>query len=195
MNLHIGLLPRVIIAIILGVALGNVLSEGWVRVFVTFNGLFGQFLGFMIPLIIVGLVTPAIADIGRGAGRLLLLTVAIRASTVAGLLVCTILCNPLTYLPLYYLAWWTGDLLLPGRASWAVLRASFETMRAAPLAEALTVAAHMGVDAAVVLLVGGLVLALPLALCSYPAACRFFLMVERKRREKHRLDAAGGQAG
>ena len=115
--------------------------------------------------------------------------------TVAGLLVCTILCNPLTYLPLYYLAWWTGDLLLPGRASWAVLRASFETMRAAPLAEALSVAAHMGVDAAVVLLVGGLVLALPLALCSYPAAYRFFLMVERKRREKHRLDAAGGQAG
>ena len=114
---------------------------------------------------------------------------------MAGLLVCTILCNPLTYLPLYYLAWWTGDLLLPGRASWAVLRASFETMRAAPLAEALTVAAHMGVDAAVVLLVGGLVLALPLALCSYPAAYRFFLMVERKRREKHRLDAAGGQAG
>lgn len=126
---------------------------------------------------------------------ILLLTVATRASTVAGLLVCTIICNPLTYLPLYYLAWWTGDLLLPGRASWAVLRASFETMRAAPLAEALTVAAHMGVDAAVVLLVGGLVLALPLALCSYPAACRFFLMVERKRREKHRLDAAGGQAG
>ena len=126
---------------------------------------------------------------------ILLLTVLTRASTVAGLLVCTILCNPLTYLPLYYLAWWTGDLLLPGRASWAVLRASFETMRAAPLAEALTVAAHMGVDAAVVLLVGGLVLALPLALCSYPAAYRFFLMVERKRREKHRLDAAGGQAG
>ena len=47
--LRIGLLPRVIIAIILGVALGNVLTEGWVRVFVTFNGLFSQFLGFMIP--------------------------------------------------------------------------------------------------------------------------------------------------
>ena len=73
--LRIGLLPRVIIAIILGVALGNVLTEGWVRVFVTFNGLFSQFLGFMIPLIIIGLVTPAIGDIGRGAGKLLLITV------------------------------------------------------------------------------------------------------------------------
>ena len=73
--LRIGLLPRVIIAIILGVALGNVLTEGWVRVFVTLNGLFSQFLGFMIPLIIIGLVTPAIGDIGRGAGKLLLITV------------------------------------------------------------------------------------------------------------------------
>ena len=68
--LRIGLLPRVIIAIILGVALGNMFSEGWVRVFITFNALFSQFLGFMIPLI-----TPAIGDIGRGAGKLLLITV------------------------------------------------------------------------------------------------------------------------
>lgn len=73
--LRIGLLPRVIIAIILGVALGNMFSEGWVRVFITFNALFSQFLGFMIPLIIIGLVTPAIGDIGRGAGKLLLITV------------------------------------------------------------------------------------------------------------------------
>ena len=73
--LRVGLLPRVILAIILGVALGNVLTAGWVRVFVTFNALFSQFLGFMIPLIIIGLVTPAIGDIGRGAGKLLLITV------------------------------------------------------------------------------------------------------------------------
>lgn len=85
---RIGLLPRIIIAIVLGIALGNVLSENWVRLFVTFNGLFSQFLGFMIPLIIVGLVTYAIADIGRGAGRLLLITVAIAYvdTVLAGLL-------------------------------------------------------------------------------------------------------------
>lgn len=73
----IGLLPRILLAIVLGVLLGQVLSEGWVRVFTTFNGVFGQFLGFLIPLIIIGLVTPAIADIGRTAGRLLLITVGI----------------------------------------------------------------------------------------------------------------------
>ena len=82
------LLPRIVIAIILGVLIGNVLPEAWVRVFVTFNDMFSQFLGFLIPLIIVGLVVPAIADIGHSAGRLLLLTVglAYADTIVAGLL-------------------------------------------------------------------------------------------------------------
>ena len=84
----IGLLPRIIIAIVLGVLIGNMLPEGWVRVFVTFNYVFSQFLGFLIPLIIIGLVAPAIADIGRAAGKLLLLTVglAYADTIIAGLL-------------------------------------------------------------------------------------------------------------
>lgn len=45
-----------------------------VRIFVTFNGIFSEFLNFSIPLIIVGLVTVAIADIGKGAGKMLLVT-------------------------------------------------------------------------------------------------------------------------
>ncbi len=84
----VGLLPRIIIAIVMGILIGNVLPEGWVRVFVTFNYVFSQFLGFLIPLIIIGLVTPAIADIGKAAGRLLLLTVglAYADTIIAGLL-------------------------------------------------------------------------------------------------------------
>lgn len=73
-RIHIGLLPRIIIAIALGIALGNILNAPLVSVFVTFNGLFSEFLNFIIPLIILGLVTPAIADIGKGAGKMLLLT-------------------------------------------------------------------------------------------------------------------------
>ncbi len=70
----IGLLPRVIIAIILGVLCGTFFPDWAVRCFVTFNSIFSHFLSFLIPLIIVGLVTPAIADIGKGAGKLLLIT-------------------------------------------------------------------------------------------------------------------------
>ena len=87
-KVKVPLLARIVIAIILGVLLGNVFNEPLVRCFLTFNGIFSQFLGFMIPLIIVGLVTPAIADIGHGAGKLLLATVGLAfADTIlAGLL-------------------------------------------------------------------------------------------------------------
>lgn len=70
----IGLLPRILVAIALGIGCGLFAPPGGVRLFVTFNNLFSSFLQFLIPLIIIGLVTPAIADIGKGAGRLLLLT-------------------------------------------------------------------------------------------------------------------------
>ena len=75
--MKIGLLGRILIAIALGIALGHVFTLPWVRIFATFNSIFGPFLGFIIPLIILGLVTPAIADIGKGAGKLLLITVGI----------------------------------------------------------------------------------------------------------------------
>lgn len=70
----IPLLLKIIVAIILGALLGLVAPGVVVRVMNTFCSIFSQLLGFMIPLIIVGLVTPAIARVGRGAGRMLLLT-------------------------------------------------------------------------------------------------------------------------
>ena len=73
-RIKVSLLARVVIAIVLGILLGQFLPEGIARVFVTFNSLFGNFLSFSIPLIILGLVTPAIGDLGKGAGWLLALT-------------------------------------------------------------------------------------------------------------------------
>ncbi|MGP9680393.1 MULTISPECIES: dicarboxylate/amino acid:cation symporter [unclassified Brachybacterium] len=72
-----GLLPRILLAIVLGIVLGLVMPEAVARVFTTFNGLFSGFLGFLIPLIIVGLVTPAIGELGHGAGKMLAATAGI----------------------------------------------------------------------------------------------------------------------
>ena len=76
-KIKIPLLPRIIIAIVLGITFGQFFPEWAVRIFATFNSIFSNFLTFLIPLIIVGLVTPAIADIGKSAGKLLLVTVII----------------------------------------------------------------------------------------------------------------------
>lgn len=85
-KIKIGLLPRIIIAIGLGVLCSTFFPVWAVRIFTTVNGIFGNFLSFSIPLIILGLVAPGIADLGKGAGRLLGITAALAyASTlVAG---------------------------------------------------------------------------------------------------------------
>lgn len=69
-----GLLPKIIIAILLGIGCGLFFPDWLVRIFLTINSLFGNFLNFIIPLLILGLVAPGIADLGKGAGRLLLIT-------------------------------------------------------------------------------------------------------------------------
>lgn len=76
-SLFSNLLFRVFLAIILGIVFGLYLPESVNRIFTTFNTVFGQFLNFAIPLIILGLIMPAISDLGKGAGKLLLLTAAI----------------------------------------------------------------------------------------------------------------------
>ncbi|EST51514.1 sodium:proton antiporter [Brevibacillus panacihumi W25] len=84
----LGLLPKILLAIILGIVIGSFSPEWLVKVFATFSGLFGNFLGFAIPLIIIGFIAPGIGELGKGAGRLLGLTtgVAYISTIVAGLL-------------------------------------------------------------------------------------------------------------
>nr|WP_120492317.1 dicarboxylate/amino acid:cation symporter [Corynebacterium lactis] len=71
------LLFRVIVAIILGVVCSFFFPEWLAKIFVTFNGLFGNFLGFFIPVLIFALITPAIASLGKGAGKWLGITTGI----------------------------------------------------------------------------------------------------------------------
>lgn len=80
---RIGLLARIIIAIILGIAIGSFANDWIIQSFATFNGLFGNFLSFIIPLIILGFITPGIGEMGGGAGKLLSVTAALAyASTI-----------------------------------------------------------------------------------------------------------------
>ena len=74
-KIKFGLLPQIAIAIILGISLGGFLPAQLIRGVNTFTGIFDQFIKFMVPLIIVGLVAPAIAETGRGAGKMLIWTV------------------------------------------------------------------------------------------------------------------------
>ncbi|MBT2583669.1 dicarboxylate/amino acid:cation symporter [Planococcus sp. ISL-109] len=102
MKFKFGLLPRIVLAIVLGVLIGSVAPEALVRVFATFTGIFGGFLNFIVPLIILGFIAPGIAKLGKGSGKLLGLATAvayvstITAGVLAFAVASTILPNLMT---------------------------------------------------------------------------------------------------
>jgi Na+/H+-dicarboxylate symporter len=73
----IPLLPLVLLAIVLGIVCGLFFPPVLVRVFNTFTGIFSNFLSFIIPVLILALIAPGIADLGKSAGKMLLITVAL----------------------------------------------------------------------------------------------------------------------
>ena len=98
-KIKINLFVKVLIAILLGAAIGSIASDWIIRTFKTFNVLFAQLLKFMIPLLILGLVTPAIANMGRKAGKMLLF--------VMGAAYLSTICAG-------FFAYFSGSALLPG---------------------------------------------------------------------------------
>ena len=81
----IGLIPRMILGILVGILVGLYLPDWFVRITITFSSIFGAFLNFIIPLMILAFVTKGIADLGEGAGKLLGVTVGLAyMSTLIG---------------------------------------------------------------------------------------------------------------
>ena len=135
-SIRIGLLPRIFIAILLGIVLGQVLPEELSRVFFTFNSLFSEFLDFVIPLIILALVAEAIASIGKGAGIILMLTVALAYGS-------TIFSG--------YLAYFTGSTFFPSLIDARGLQALSDNVSSLSPYFSINVPPVMGVMTALVL--------------------------------------------
>ena len=76
-SFKIGLIPKLILAIIIGILFGSFMPEWFNRVVVTLSSIFSTFLSFIIPLMIVAYVTMGIANLRSGAGKLLIITVAL----------------------------------------------------------------------------------------------------------------------
>lgn len=89
-KINLGLIPRIILAIIIGIIIGQIgfIPPSLIRILVTLADLFSSFLNFVIPLMIVALITKGIADLTEGAGKLLGVTfiTAYGSTLVAGVL-------------------------------------------------------------------------------------------------------------
>lgn len=82
----IGLVPKLIMGIIVGILIGSYAPEAVTKILVTASTLFSAFLKFVIPFIIIGFVTAGIADLATGAGKLLGITtgIAYGSTIIAG---------------------------------------------------------------------------------------------------------------
>lgn len=70
----LGLLPKLVIGIVIGILIGATKIGILTRLLMTFSGIFGEFLNYIIPLLIIAFVAPGIAELGDKAGKLLGIT-------------------------------------------------------------------------------------------------------------------------
>ena len=112
-----------------------------------------------------------------------------RTSTIAAILSSILICNPLTYFPIYYVSLKIGNAITPYQLTWEKMKTSLEVLLHGPgLKESFQTLADLGYEASVVLVVGGCVLALPFTIVSYFLSKKFFIAVRKKRAEKHILN-------
>ncbi len=112
-----------------------------------------------------------------------------RTSTIASLLATLIICNPLTYIPQYYLCTVIGNFITPYDLNWERIKSMLDILLAKPgFMESMQALAGLGYEAVIVLLVGGSVLALPFTAASYIFSLRLFIRIRKKRKKKHVLD-------
>jgi uncharacterized protein (DUF2062 family) len=115
-------------------------------------------------------------------------TLLFRANTIAALMVGTLVSNPLTFAAQYYYSWKIGNMLLPGRISWERLQQMLAMVKEAGFVEGIKIVSSLSMEGMLVLLVGGLILAIPLGIVVYFAANHFFIRIEQKRHHKHVLN-------
>jgi uncharacterized protein len=116
------------------------------------------------------------------------ITLLTRTSTVAAFLATLIVCNPLTYVAQYYFSIVIGNAVTPYHFNWERMKAVLVILLAKPgITESLQAIFSLGLDAAIVLVVGGSILAFPFSIASYFLSLRFFLKVRDNKRQKHIL--------
>ncbi len=116
------------------------------------------------------------------------LSIVSRSSFIAGLISSWVVCNPLTYIPQYYLSLRIGNLVTPYELSWNQIQSVVEVVLS-DVSFTIRMKALLTVsyEAIIVMILGGSLLALPFALASYYISYLVFIKIKNKRREKRIL--------
>ncbi len=113
------------------------------------------------------------------------ITVVTRTSTIAAIISSWIVCNPLTYIPIYYLSMVLGNSVTPYELSWQRIKGLLDTLSSHQgFSHSINEALSLGYEAIMVMIIGGLVLAIPFTIASYYASLHLFRKIRQKRKEK-----------
>ena len=119
----------------------------------------------------------------------LLFAFILRGSKIAALLATIIVSNPVTFFPQYYVSWQIGNWLTSGRHSWEEVATLIESIvNGSNYAETLTALGHIGINSLIILIGGGIILALPFTIAFYFLSYHLFCSIQKKRLEKKKLD-------
>ncbi len=116
------------------------------------------------------------------------LTLLLRVNTIAAVIAASVVSNPLTFVPQYYYTWKVGNKILPGRVSWEYLQEIMATIHHESLLNGIRTLSHLGFKSLSVILTGGAIIGLPLAVIGYYIALNFFIRLRAKRIAKQKLD-------
>jgi uncharacterized protein len=121
----------------------------------------------------------------------LALTLVMRANPIAGILAATVVSNPLTFIPQYYCLWRIGNFFLPNRLSWARIETFLHQLCQVDFFDKINLIRELGLDTVLVMMTGGIIIAIPAGILSYLLAYRFFFTLRLARQKKHLLNSKG----
>jgi uncharacterized protein (DUF2062 family) len=102
-------------------------------------------------------------------------TVPLKANTLAALIIATLIANPFTLVFLYYFAVVTGNAVTAYSLNWDRVTGVLEILVSdSGLDAAFGAVGSLGLEALIVLIVGGVTLAIPVGFITYALSFRFF---------------------
>ena len=113
----------------------------------------------------------------------------LRGSKVTALIASIAVSNPLTFFLQYYFSWKIGNWFAPGKHSWEEVSSLLEAIvNGGNFSETLAALAHVGFNSLMILLGGGIILAIPFTVAFYYLSYLLFISIQKKRLKKKILD-------
>ena len=118
----------------------------------------------------------------------LILASIVRGSKIAAVLATFVVSNPLTFFLQYYFSWKIGAWFTSGEHSWDEVSSLIEAIvHGSNFGETMAALAHIGLNSLMILIGGGIILAIPFTIAFYFASYLLFTSIREKRLDKQKL--------